>query len=193
MLDAAIGHDVQTIVLDIDSPGGQAMGGPELADRIYDIRENSDINIVAVANGMMASAAYLIGSQASIIYASQSSMVGAIGTVMRVDDLTRAEKNMGIDPKVISSHELKGIGKGPITPNQEQALKDMINQHFQLFKDAVSRGRPSLDVETVANGLVHVGAEAVRVGLADEVRNLESVIDLYRQDSDSENFFVDIA
>ncbi len=71
---------IGSIVLQIDSPGGQTAGLEELATAIQDAREVKPI--VAVADSMMASAAYRIGAAATEVFATPSSTIGSIGTMM---------------------------------------------------------------------------------------------------------------
>lgn len=87
-LDAAVAsNDVASILLDIDSPGGTVEGVPELADKVFAARDVKPI--VAIANGMMASAAYWIGAAASEVVITPSSSVGSIGVYTIHVDITK--------------------------------------------------------------------------------------------------------
>ncbi len=79
MLDWALAEDeVEAIVLDIDSPGGQVTGIHELAGRI---RSAAAVKpVVAYVSGMAASAAYWLASAASCIVADPTTKMGSIGT-----------------------------------------------------------------------------------------------------------------
>lgn len=176
--DAAENPLVETILFLIDSPGGSVMGLSEMATKIYDLRD-SGIGTIAFAEGTAASAAYMLGSQAEIFLATEGSVVGSIGTIARIDSADRAMKNQGIDSIVLRSGELKAAGNGPLTPNQENSLRKVLNTYFEMFKAAVIRGRPSISIDEVATGEVWIGQQAVSMGLVDEISTLQNALDAY--------------
>jgi hypothetical protein len=77
---AAADPQVKTVVLDIDSPGGEATGMFSLAAKVRAVAAEKPV--IAVVNDMAASAAYGIASQASEIVVSETSLVGSIGVVL---------------------------------------------------------------------------------------------------------------
>lgn len=85
--------DVASIVIDVDSPGGQVGGVPELADEIYQSR--GDKRIVAVANTLAASAAYWIGSAADELVVTPSGEVGSVGVVAMHEDWSKFLEEKG--------------------------------------------------------------------------------------------------
>ncbi|KKK74133.1 hypothetical protein LCGC14_2886810, partial [marine sediment metagenome] len=85
---------ISAIVIDIDSPGGTVMGTPELAAEIFSARGRKQV--VAVANGMAASAAYWIGSAASEFIVTPSGMVGSIGVIIQHVDWSGSEEQCGL-------------------------------------------------------------------------------------------------
>lgn len=177
--DEAMESKASAVLFHMDSPGGSVSGVPELASKIFSARQTSEKPIIALADGLMASAAYWIGSQCDQVYATEASPVGSIGVYARLVSSERAEKNEGYDAMVIRSHELKGIGAGPITPNQENALRAQVSQYFDMFKTAVMRSRPMMDMEKVATGLTFVGSQALNLGLIDAVSTLEKLLTVY--------------
>jgi capsid assembly protease len=177
-LDEALAdEEVSTILFQIDSPGGSVMGLSEMASKIYEAR--ADKTILALAEGTAASAAYMLGSQAEAFFATEGSVVGSIGTIARIDSPDRAMKNAGIDSIVFRSSELKAAGNGPMTPRQEDSMRKVLSTYFEMFKDAVVRGRPGIDIESVATGEVWIGRQAVDIGLADDVKTMSQVMSYY--------------
>ena len=85
---------VGSIVLDIDSPGGDVDGIDELASEIYQARKQKPIT--AVSNCLCASAAYYLASQASEIIASPSSLTGSIGVYILHEDDSATLRRCGI-------------------------------------------------------------------------------------------------
>lgn len=168
-----------TIILQMDSPGGSASGVPEFADKVYRAAQNSGKTIVTCVEGMMCSAGYWIGSQSDEIYATKASDIGSIGVICSFFDPTRAYQNEGYDPVTIRSTELKAAGSGSVTPNQMAWLKKRVDELYGMFKNDVSRGRPGIDIEAVATGETWLGQDAKRLGLIDGIATLEHVVEKY--------------
>lgn len=125
MEDALAKADVHAIALVMDSPGGEVSGAFELAERIYAARGRKPI--VAVADGMAASAAYLAASAADEVVLSATSYVGSIGVVMRHVDFSRALANDGITVSHIFAGEHK------IDGNPYQPLPDAVRTALQTI------------------------------------------------------------
>lgn len=170
--------DLNACILEIDSPGGSVLGLAELADQIYSIRESSQM-ITSIACPMAASAGYYLACQTDELWATPSAMVGSIGTVMRMVDTDRAYKNAGYDPVTIRSHELKCIGAGAVTPNQQSELQRECMSYFNQFKEAVMRGRGMTEeqVDELATGQVWVGEELLDLGLVDNIGSIEKLVE----------------
>lgn len=179
MRAAMLDEKVECLMFDIDSPGGSCLGLAELASEIYHSQQNEK-SIFALANGQCCSAAYMLASQCDGVFCTEGSMVGSIGTILRIDSTDRAEKNQGVDSTIIRSGELKAAGEGPMTPSQEDSLRRMVGSYFEQFKSAVVRGRgSSVDIDTVSTGEVWIGSNAVENGLCDGVSTMDDLIEQY--------------
>lgn len=168
---AAADPTVRAIVLDIDSPGGQATGISELAGQIRAIDRTAK-PVTAYVDGMAASAAYWLASAAGRIVTSDTGLLGSIGVV----GTYKAEKDAPI--KIISSvSPLKQA-----TPDTEAGRAEMqrvIDELGTLFVSAVATNRdtsPERVITDFGRGGVLVGAEAVKAGMADAVGTLESLL-----------------
>lgn len=166
---------VNKIVLDVDSPGGSVDGIAELSDTIFAARDKKPI--VAYANGMMASAAYWIGSSAEKIYASKSAEVGSIGVYSVVNDWSVWNHNQGIKTEVIRAgkHKAAGHPDKPFTQEDRELVQEEVNSYYDLFTDAVKRNRNLSDEDTakIATGKVFIGKKALDVGLVDEIADFD--------------------
>lgn len=179
-LRAALADDtIDAIVFDIDSPGGSVDGIPELADEIFQSRGKKPM--LAVANTMMASAAYWLGSQADRIHASPSAAVGSIGVVAVHEDHSARLEKAGVKPSFITSsiHKAEGNHAQPLSKDARDYVQGQVDYFGELFHEAVARGR-STDAETVAKdygkGRVYNVAQATDVGMVDDVMTLEGTI-----------------
>ena len=170
---------VSAIVLDVDSPGGGVPGVDELSSEIY--RSRGDKPIIAVANSCAASAAYWIASAADEIVVTPSGEVGSIGVFAAHQDLSNAYQAQGIKTTLISAGKYKVEGNSfePLTADARAAMQERVDDYYAMFTRAVARNRHT-PVDAVRNGYGEgrvVGAQqAVKLGMADKVGTLDSVI-----------------
>jgi len=180
-LDAAVRSPrVDAIVFDVDSPGGTVTGVPELSDKIAAARKVKPL--AAVANGMMASAAYWIGAAAGEIVASPSSRTGSIGVYMIHEDWSESLEAQGVKITEISAgrYKTEGAPWKALDEDTEAQLNEEVAEAYSWFVKDVARFRGVAQAavrEGYGEGRV-LGAEAaVKAGLADRVGTLEATID----------------
>lgn len=156
------------VVLDIDSPGGTVTGTLELSNWIAQQAKP----IVAYSSGMMASAAYWIGSHAHLLGASPASTVGSIGTILQVADVTKALEQMGIQIHTFASGKYKAVGNPfkALTEDHKEHLQERVMELAEGFKQAVSSMRPKASRE-IMDGRTMSGSKAYDAGLVDFVAN----------------------
>jgi signal peptide peptidase SppA len=176
----AAGADPKTrnIVLDIESPGGEAVGAFEAAETVREVAAKK--NVIAVVNGMAASAAYAIASGARQIVVMPTGIAGSIGVVMLHLDLSKALADRGIKPTLIFAGDHKVDG------NPYEALPEAVREDFQRecdsfyaqFVDCVASGRKGMSKDAIraTQARVFKGQDAVDTGLADTVGTLEEVL-----------------
>lgn len=179
-IDQAVADkDVKAIVLDVNSPGGSVFGGQEVAAKIRAARDTKPI--VAVANSMMASLAYHIGSAATTIVATPSAEVGSIGVVMVHADWSKATEADGVKVTYITSSKYKREG------NRYEALSDEARGHMQSRVDAyhdvfiadIAKGRnlsKSVVSKTFGEGRMFGADVAKDRGMIDSIATLEQTV-----------------
>lgn len=176
---AAADPDVSAIVIRFDSPGGTVSGTHDLAADVRDARRRKPV--VAFIEDLGASAAYLVASQADQVFANEpGALVGSIGVLWGLYDLSARAAMQGVRPVVISSGGLKGTGfEGTqITADQQAYLQELVNDANQAFVAAVATGRGK-SVETVRtwnSGRVWPAAEAQKLGLIDGIQSLDATL-----------------
>lgn len=165
------------IVMRYDTPGGTVTGVPELAMLIRDIGQ--DTPIVSYVDGMAASAGYWLASQAHGIVTTPSSTTGSIGVYMALLDSSRALEQEGYSMEVIKAGKYKGIGiQGTsLTAEQRNLLQGEVNQLHEMFKGAVKIGRGNIN-DDLMQGQDFMGEDAVKLGLADTLGNLDEAVGL---------------
>lgn len=164
--------EVRGVLLDIDSPGGQVAGAFDCADIIA--RCSKVKPVWALANDMACSAAMLIASACSRRLITQTGRMGSVGVLMAHADISEAMKKAGREITLIfsGSHKADGNPYARLPDDVRETFKEKIDQTRQIFAARVAEGtgmklQAVLDTEAA----VYDGAEAVKIGLADEVVN----------------------
>ena len=175
-------ESIETILLDIDSPGGEVNGIFDLADFIYESRGKK--RIVAIANDDAYSAAYAIASSAEEVYVSRTSGVGSIGVIARHIDQSSFDEKQGIKYTTVFAGSRKNDlnPHEPITSESLENLKSEVNRLYEMFSQLIARNR-GLSIQTIKNteaGL-YFGQNAIEIGLADGVRTFSEIINQHRR------------
>lgn len=175
---AAKNPDISSILLHVESPGGTAAGTKELADEITEARKTK--TVWAYAEDLCCSAAYWVASQAEKVFANGPAIVGSIGTYMAIADWSKLYEEAGVKVHVIRAGAFKGAGLmgTEITDEQLAEFQRVINQTNDFFTKAVVRGRgmSSKRVQELADGRVHLAADAQELGLIDGVQSLDQTL-----------------
>ena len=186
---AAEDNDVRGIMLLIDSPGGTVAGTAELGDDVRAARERKPVR--AHAEDLLASAAFWAAVHAENITASRTTEVGSIGTILVVEDLSKAAEASGIKVHVISTGAMKGAGAEGAEVTEEQlemfqGRVDAINEHFL---SAVREGRRLRGdrLAEVTDGRVFIAEDAQARGLIDGVVSFDESMDSFRRSLDSKS------
>jgi signal peptide peptidase SppA len=179
MKAAANDDEVHSILLDIDSPGGEATGMFALASLIREVRAVKPV--VALIDDMAASAAYGIASAANEIVISPTSITGSIGVVMLHLDRSQELQTKGIRPTLIhaGAHKVDGNSFGPLSDDVSAALTRDVMTFYDRFLETVAAGRGprlSADAARATEARTFIGVEAISLGLADRIGTLDQVV-----------------
>jgi capsid assembly protease len=175
---AAADPQIDSIMLMIDSPGGMAMGTPEVGMTIK--RAEMKKPVMAFADGLMGSAAYWMASQSSVIYAMPSADVGSIGAYLAIMDQHRAAEMQGIKVKLFNGGATyKGMGYPgtELTKEQEAILEERVKTLSDDFKNAVRSGRVGKKIaDEVMQGQSFNSSDALANGLVDAVTTWDQAL-----------------
>jgi signal peptide peptidase SppA len=177
---AVADSDVRGIMLDINSPGGQASGMFSLAEEVRNAATQKPV--VAFVNDMAASAAYGIASGATEIVVSRSSVVGSIGVVLLHLDRSGELAQKGVTPTLIhaGANKVDGHAFAPLPESVRSSLQAEVNKIYDLFLDTVAQGRGrkmSKKAVRATEARVFMGQDAIDAGLADAIATVDQVID----------------
>jgi protease-4 len=167
------------VVLRINSPGGSPVQSGIVNDEIRRLKALHGKKVYAVVEEVCASGAYYIAAAADEIFVDKASLVGSIGVLMDGFGFTGAMEKLGIERRLLTAGENKGMLDpfSPQDPKQTAMARAMIEQIHQQFITVVREGRGDRLKETpeTFSGLFWNGEEAVKLGLADRLGNLDYV------------------
>ncbi|MES3002444.1 MAG: S49 family peptidase [Pseudomonadota bacterium] len=169
----------QGLVLLINSPGGSPVQAGIINDEIKRLRAKYKKPIYAVVEESCASAAYYIAAATDKIYVDKASIVGSIGVLMDGFGFTGLMDKLGVERRLMTAGENKGF-LDPFSPQTEKHrafAQAMLDQIHKQFIDAVKagRGKRLKDSPELFTGLFWTGQQAVEMGLADQIGNLDFV------------------
>ena len=190
----------QALVLLINSPGGSPVQAGIINDEIVRLKAKHGKPIYAVVEETCASAAYYIAAAADDIFVDKASIVGSIGVLMDGFGFTGTMEKLGVERRLLTAGENKGFLDpfSPQTEKQRAYAQTMLDQIHQQFIAVVKAGRGDRLKTTpdTFSGLFWTGQQAVEMGLADKLGNLdfvareivkaEDIIDYTRRDNVAE-------
>jgi protease-4 len=132
-----------------------------------------------------ASGGYYVSAAANHVVARRNTITGSIGVLSVRPVAENLYEKLGVNPVALERGDRSGLldPSRPPTPDEMQVLEGQIGFIYGEFKDRVSRGRSmeAADLEKVAAGRVWTGAEALELGLADEVGGFQEALHKARQ------------
>ena len=167
------------VVLLINSPGGSPVQAGIINDEIRRLKAKHQKPVYAVVEESCASAAYYIAVAADKIFVDKASIVGSIGVLMDGFGFTGLMDKLGVERRLMTAGENKGFLDpfSPQTDKQRVFAQSMLDQIHQQFISVVRAGRGARLKETpeTFSGLFWSGEQAVALGLADQLANLDYV------------------
>jgi protease-4 len=169
----------QAVVLLINSPGGSPVQAGIINDEVKRLKAKHQKPVYAVVEESCASAAYYIAVAADQIYVDKASIVGSIGVLMDGFGFTGLMEKVGVERRLMTAGANKGFLDpfSPQTETQRAYAQTMLDQIHQQFIKVVKEGRGARLKETpeTFSGLFWSGQQAIELGLADHLGNLDFV------------------
>lgn len=170
---------VDAVVIEIDSPGGSVYGVAELAAEIHGARGTKKIH--AIANSLMASAAYWIGSAADDVSGTPGAEIGSIGVYGVHTDESKMLEAEGLAVTLVSAGRFKTEGNSyePLGAEAKAAMQKRVDQYYDMFIKDVARNRGVSQTavrEGYGQGRVLGAAGALKAGIIDRVETLDQML-----------------
>jgi len=175
ILDVATAAD--DVIVRLENHGGVVHEHGLAASQLARIRDRG-IPLTVCVDKVAASGGYLMACVATRIYAAPFAILGSIGVLAQIPNFNRLLDSHGVDFEQITAGKYKRTVTmfGQNTDADRAKLKEELEDVHTLFKSAVTRYRPALDLEKVATGEHWYGARALELGLADEIKTSDEVI-----------------
>ena len=175
ILDVASGDD--DVIVRLENHGGFVHEHGLAASQLVRIRER-DIPLTVCVDKVAASGGYLMACVASRICAAPFAILGSIGVLAQIPNFNRMLDSHGVDFEQITAGKYKRTVTmfGKTTQEDRAKLQEELEDTHALFKDAIARFRPDLDLEKVATGEHWYGTRALELGLADELRTSDELL-----------------
>jgi protease-4 len=171
-------ESVAAVVVRIDSPGGSVSPSQEIYRAILKLREAKPV--IASLGNLAASGGYYIASACDPIFANPGSLTGSIGVIMTIGNVEELADWAGIGETIIKSGPFKDIASPlrPVSDAERAILQRMVDDVHGQFVTAVAgaRGMTETEVRAVADGRLYSGAQAMEVGLVDELGGFDEAV-----------------
>ena len=183
ILDVA--NDDDEVIVRLENHGGIVHEHGLAASQLARIRDR-DIPLVVCVDKVAASGGYLMACVASQVYAAPFAILGSIGVLAQIPNFNRMLDNHGVDFEQVTAGKYKRTVTmfGKNTDEDRAKLKEELEDVHALFKDAVAKYRPELDLDKVATGEHWYGKRALELGLADELATSDELLGKKAQERD---------
>ncbi|TFG76091.1 MAG: signal peptide peptidase SppA [Thermodesulfobacteriales bacterium] len=169
---------VKALVVRIDSPGGAVGPSQEIYSELKELGKK--MPIIASIGGVGASGGYYIACSAEKIYANPGAITGSIGVIAQFASYEKLLNWAKIDVEVIKSGKYKDVGSAfrEMSEADKQYIQQLIDNVYAQFKTVVatSRGLDTKQIDSVADGKIYTGEQALNLKLIDELGTINDAI-----------------
>lgn len=172
---------VKGVVFRINSPGGSALASDVIWREVDLLRQVKPV-IVSMGD-VAASGGYYIAAAADSIFAQPNTLTGSIGvfgTIPNMEKLWNTHLGVTFDGVKTAKHAdfLNGNFSRPLTGEEERVLQHEVNRVYDTFIKRVADGRQltTAQVDSIGQGRVWSGEQAVEIGLVDRLGSLEDAV-----------------
>ncbi|MBS3742279.1 MAG: signal peptide peptidase SppA [Candidatus Cloacimonetes bacterium] len=171
-------ESVKALVLRLNSGGGSDLVSKNILNRLEEI--NKKMPLVVSMGSVAASGGYMISSHADYIVAEPTTLTGSIGVVALLPNWQELREKADINTETIYKGKFAGFLSPNFTPTSEEikSLNMELEKVYDSFKNIVHEGRDMSmqKVETIAQGRIWSGQDAVRYGLVDTLGGLTTAV-----------------
>ncbi len=184
---------IRGVILRVNSPGGSATASEIMLQAITELQKKKPV-VVSMGN-YAASGGYYVSCRANRIFANPSTITGSIGVVAGKLATAKLWNRVGINFEPIKRGDKADLlhSSKPFSNEDRDELQGWMDSIYGVFKGHVTSGREgklSKDIDEIAGGRVYTGAQALELGLVDELGSLDDAIDYLVKDLDLKDYEV---
>ena len=173
-------ENIKAVVLRVNSPGGSAYGSEQIWAAIEEIKAAGKPVVVSMGD-LAASGGYYISCNADRIFANPTTLTGSIGIYGMIPNfggLVTGKLGVTFDGVQTNRYGNFGAFNRAMTPDERNQMQRYIERGYELFTSRCAEGRGmSLEaIKKIAEGRVWDGQTALKIGLVDELGDLDAAI-----------------
>ena len=171
--------NIKAVVLRVNSPGGSALASEVILRELVLLKQKK--HLVVSMGDYAASGGYYISSMADSIFALPNTITGSIGVfsmLFSIDKLMKNKLGVTFDEVKNAPYADQPTTSRPLTPQEAQRMQNSVDTIYGLFKNHVSEGRRLTvsDVDTISQGRVWTGSDALDIGLVDALGGIDRAV-----------------
>jgi len=172
-----VATDDDDVIVRLENHGGVVHEHGLAASQLARFRDH-EIPLTVCVDKVAASGGYLMACVASRVFAAPFAILGSIGVLAQLPNFNRMLESHGVEWEQITAgkHKRSVTIFGKNTDEDRAKLKEELEDVHALFKDAVAKYRPDLDLDKVATGEHWYGTSALKLGLADEIKTSDELL-----------------
>jgi protease-4 len=182
----ALDSDMKAVVVRIDSPGGAVAPSQEIHEELRRLAEKKVV--VCSMGNVAASGGLYVAMGCPLVVAAPGTLTGSIGVISQFVSVKGLLERFAVHTETVKSGKLKDAGSPfrDMTPEDRAYLQSMVDQVFGQFVRAVAEARdlPEEKVRQFADGRVLTGAQALDLGLIDELGNFWRAVELAKEEAE---------
>jgi len=190
--DAVKNKNIKAVVLRVDSPGGSALASEIIWREIERTKRKKPV-VVSMGN-LAASGGYYISCNADKIFAEPTTITGSIGVFGLLYNLQEFANDKGIYSEIVSTHadSVSYSAFQPMSQKFREITTESVENIYDTFLTRVADGRAMTknQVNEIAQGRIWSGTEAKKIGLVDEIGNLNDAITYATELSEIEDYSI---
>lgn len=172
--------EVKAVVLRINSPGGSAYTSEQIWKQVYELKKKKPV--VVSMGSVAASGGYYIASGASKIIAEPNTLTGSIGIFGMFPNTAGLFNKLALTTDIVKTNKYADFGdpSRPMTNDEKALIQGYIERGYDTFltRCAEGRGVSKADIDSIGQGRVWTGEQALKIGLVDELGGIERAVEL---------------
>ena len=169
---------IKGVIVRIDSPGGTVGSSQEIYQSLKELSKK--LPTISSIVDIGASGGYMIACGTSYIFANSGSITGSIGVISQYYDFSKLIKFLRFDIEIVKSGKMKDVGNPTkkLTDKEKKLLNTLVKDIHKQFMSTVAkeRGLTKKEVESVSDGRIFSGNQALSLKLVDEIGGLDNAI-----------------